>query len=71
MEGGITGPVVKGRAPPVVIVLGISLGTVPDTHRKTMLTSVVKCQESVGGGWGGNYISFGIVWLEANKAMNY
>lgn len=68
---GLTGPVVKERIPSSKTVLGISLGTLPDTHRKTMLNAIVKCQEPVGGGWGGNYISFGMVWLEANKVMNY
>lgn len=61
----------KEEAPLEITVLGILLGTVPDTHRKTMLNAVVKCQASACGGWGGNYISFGIVRLETNKVMNY
>lgn len=61
----------KEQIPFEIPVLGIPLGTVPDTHSKTMPTTRIKCQTSVCGGWGGNCISFGIVRLETNKVMNY
>lgn len=61
----------KERVPFEITVLGIPLGTVPDTHSKKMPHTIIKCQPSVCGGWGGNYISFGTVRLETNKVMNY
>lgn len=61
----------KEKVPLEITIVGILLGTVPDTHGKTILNTIVKCQASVCGGRGGNYISFGIVRLEANKVANY